>query len=175
MLNAVIKAIDAFIDAQGKIMSFLIYPLLLIVLYEVVKRYVFNAPTVWGFEATTFSYGLHYMFGLSFMERHNGHVSVDIVTSRLSKKTQAIISIVTYLTIFTPVYFFMTVGSIKFAYASTVQGELNSTSWAPPIWPFKILMAVSFGFLLLMGIGSLLKQVRMLKEAVNESRDEVQS
>jgi TRAP-type mannitol/chloroaromatic compound transport system permease small subunit len=174
MLNAVIKFIDTFIDAQGKILSFLIYPLLLIVLYEVVKRYVFNAPTVWGFEATAFVYGLHYMFGLSFMERHSGHVRVDILTSRFSKKTQAVIGLITYLLIFTPVYFFMTVGSIKFAYASTMMKELNSTSWAPPVWPFKILMAVAFLFLLLMGIGSLLKQIRMIKEAGNESAEEVE-
>jgi TRAP-type mannitol/chloroaromatic compound transport system permease small subunit len=52
--------------------------------------------------------------------------------------------------------------------------ELNSTSWAPPVWPFKILMALSFLFLLVMGIGSLLKQVRMIKEAGNESPEEVQ-
>jgi TRAP-type mannitol/chloroaromatic compound transport system permease small subunit len=174
MLNAVIKTIDAFIDAQGKIMSFLVYPLLLIVLYEVAMRYVFNAPTVWGFEATAFAYGLHYMFGLSFMERHGGHVRVDIVTSRLPKRVQAVIGLVTYILIFTPVYFFMTVGSIKFAYASTAMNELNSTSWAPPVWPFKILMAASFLFLLVMGIGSLLKQIRMIKEAGNGSRKEVQ-
>jgi TRAP-type mannitol/chloroaromatic compound transport system permease small subunit len=174
MLNTVINGIDWFIDAQGKIMSFMVYPLLVIVLYEVVKRYVFNAPTVWGFEATAFAYGLHYMFGLSFMERHSGHVRVDIVTSRLSKKVQAVIGLITYLVIFTPVYFFMTVGSIKFAYASTMMNELNSTSWAPPVWPFKILMAVAFLFLLLMGIGSLLKQVRMIKEAGNESAKEVE-
>jgi TRAP-type mannitol/chloroaromatic compound transport system permease small subunit len=31
-------------------------------------RYAFNAPTVWGFEATAFAYGMHYMLGLSFME-----------------------------------------------------------------------------------------------------------
>ena len=163
MLNSIIKGIDALIDGQGKISSVLIYPLLLIVIYEVVMRYVFNAPTIWGFEATSFAYGLHFMLGLSFMERYSGHVRVDIITGRLPEKTQAVIAIVTYLLIFVPVYGCMTVAAIKYAYTSTAMGELNSTSWAPPIWPFKILMAVSFFFLLLQGVATVLKHVRTLK------------
>ena len=38
MLNSIIKGIDALVDGQGKISSFLVYPLLLIVIYEVVMR-----------------------------------------------------------------------------------------------------------------------------------------
>jgi TRAP-type mannitol/chloroaromatic compound transport system permease small subunit len=132
------------------------------VLFEVIMRYVFNAPTIWGFEATTFLYGIHFMLGLSFMERYGGHVRVDVLTSRLSEKTQAIMGIITYAVIFLPVYFLMTLGAIRFAYVSTASGELNSTSWAPPIWPIKIIMALSFLFLLLQGIATLLKHIRAL-------------
>jgi len=162
MLQKLIKAIDKLIDKQGEITSFLVYPLVGIVLYEVCMRYVFNAPTIWGFEATAFAYGLHYMFGLSYTERHGGHVKVDILTSRLSARTQAILGVLTYALIFLPVYFFMTVGSIKFAYTSFASNELNSTSWAPPIYPFKILMALCFLFLLLQGIASLMKHIQTL-------------
>ena len=103
------------------------------------------------------------MLGLSFMERYGGHVRVDILIGRLSEKAQAVMAIVTYLLIFVPVYTCMTLGAIKYAYTSTAMGELNSTSWAPPIWPFKILMAVSFFLLLLQGIATVLKYVRKLK------------
>jgi TRAP-type mannitol/chloroaromatic compound transport system permease small subunit len=73
----------------GTVTSLLIVPLLFIVLYEVVMRYAFNAPTTWGFEATTFAYGMHYMLGLSYMENVQGHVRVDIFTSRMNVKAQA--------------------------------------------------------------------------------------
>ena len=63
MLTPVINAIDRFIEKQGELTSFFVYPLVFIVIYEVIMRYVFNSPTVWGFEATTFAYGIHYMFG----------------------------------------------------------------------------------------------------------------
>jgi TRAP-type mannitol/chloroaromatic compound transport system permease small subunit len=163
-MQFLIKFIDKLIDKQGELTSFLIYPLIGIVLFEVFMRYVFNAPTIWGFEATTFAYGLHYMFGLSYAERHDGHVRVDILISRFSKKTQAIMGILTYVLIFLPVYGMMTVGAFKFAFTSIADRELNSTSWAPPIYPFKTLMAVCFLLLLFQGLATLLKHIQSLTE-----------
>jgi len=162
MLNSTINAIDFLIEKQGRLSSFLIYPLLLIVIFEVIMRYAFNAPTSWGFEATSFAYGLHFMLGLSYMERHSGHVRVDILASRLSPKVQSYLGLLTYLVIFVPVYTLMTVSAFKYAYVSTVARELNSTSWAPPIWPIKIFMALSFFFLLVQGLSTLLKHLRTL-------------
>jgi TRAP-type mannitol/chloroaromatic compound transport system permease small subunit len=162
MLSPLIKGIDWFIRKQGEISSFLIYPLVLIVIYEVIMRYVFNAPTIWGFEATAFAYGLHYMFGLSYTENYAGHVKVDILTNRLSDRTQAILNIFGYLLIFLPIYVLMTIAAIKYAQTATLEGELNSTSWAPKIWPYKILMAYCFFSLVLQGVSSLLKNIREL-------------
>jgi TRAP-type mannitol/chloroaromatic compound transport system permease small subunit len=162
MLKSLIIGVDRALKKQGEFSSFVIYPLVIIVIYEVFMRYVFNAPTIWGFEATAFAYGVHYMLGLSYTENQDGNVKVDILTSRLSDKTRAVLGILTYAVIFLPVFFFMTVGAIKFAYTSTAAGELNSTSWAPPLYPFKIIMAIGFLFLLLQGLSSLLKHVQAL-------------
>ena len=162
MLNTIIKGIDFLVEKQGQLTSFLIVPLLFIVLYEVLMRYAFNAPTVWGFEATAFFYGMHYMLGLSYMEHAQGHVRVDIVTSRLPAKVQAVIMIAGYLLIFMPVYGLMTWGAIKFAHTATITNELNSTSWAPRIWPYKIVMAFSFLLLVVQGLSTVLKSLKTL-------------
>jgi len=164
MLNAITKGIDFLVEKQGQLTSFLIVPLLFIVLWEVLMRYAFNSPTVWGFEATAFVYGMHYMLGLSFMEHPQGHVRVDIVTSRFSPKAQAVIMILGYLAIFIPVFVLMTWGAIKFANTAVVTNELNSTSWAPRIWPYKIVMALSFLLLLVQGLSTMLKNMKILTE-----------
>ncbi len=164
MLNTLIKGIDFLVEKQGQLTSFLIVPLLLIVLYEVAMRYAFNAPTVWGFEATAFAYGMHYMLGLSYMEHAQGHVRVDIVTSRLPVKVQAAVMVAGYLLIFMPVYGLMTWGAIKFAHTATITNELNSTSWAPRIWPYKIVMALSFLLLTIQGLSTMLKNVKTLTD-----------
>ncbi len=164
MLESVKTTLESFSKKEGEITSFLIYPLLVIVVYEVIMRYAFNAPTTWGFEATTFLYGLHYMFGMAYTDVYDGHVKVDIFTAHLTGKKQAIIGIMTNLLFFMPVMICMTIWAFKFALSATLGLEVNSTSWAPPIWPLKILMAVCFLFLLLQGVANLLGHINRLKQ-----------
>lgn len=159
MLHPIANGLEAFSKKQGESTSFIVYPLLFIVVYEVFMRYVFNAPTTWGFEATTFLYGLHYMFGLTYTDLYDGHVKVDIFSSRMPKNIQRLLKILTNLLFFMPVMICMTIWSFNFAYNSTIGQELNPTSWAPPIWPLKILMACCFLFLLLQGIANLINDI----------------
>ena len=163
MLDLLSSRLETLSRKEGELSSMLIYPLLIVVVYEVFMRYAFNAPTAWGFEATTFLYGLHFMFGLTYTDLYDGHVKVDIFTSHFREKTQAILKIITNLVFFMPVMSCLTIWSAIFAYKSTLGLERNPTSWAPPIWPLKILMAVCFFFLLLQGIANLLKDINRLK------------
>ncbi|MEJ5300609.1 MAG: TRAP transporter small permease subunit [Thermodesulforhabdaceae bacterium] len=153
------KVLNCFIWT-GEVSSLLIIPLVLVVVQEVIRRYVFNAPSIWGFELTTFLYGIHYMLGLGYTEHYEGHVKVDIVTSRFSKKTKALMEILTYGLMFIPLMTLLMVWSFKFAYVSTIQNELNSTSWAPPIYPIKGLMALGFFFLWFRGVLRLIEKVQ---------------
>jgi TRAP-type mannitol/chloroaromatic compound transport system permease small subunit len=165
MLDKMANAIDKFNVKQGEISSLLVLPLLLVVVYEVVMRYAFNAPTTWGFEATTFLYGAHYMLGLSYCDVTGGHVKVDIFTARASTRTQAILGIFSTLVLFLPVLTCLTFWSCKFAYLSVIGRELNPTSWAPPIYPFKVLMALTLFFLLMQGIANLIHDFQTLRGA----------
>ena len=63
-MQNIIRAIDALNEKTGLYSSYLILPLVGAVIYEVFMRYVFNAPTSWGFEMTTFLYGMHYMLNI---------------------------------------------------------------------------------------------------------------
>ena len=159
MFVKISRGIDWFSTKQGDWTALLIIPLLGVVLYEVMMRYGFNAPTIWGFEMTTFLYGIHYMFGYSYTDVKDGHVRVDIFTSLTSKKTQAIIGALTTLIFFLPVMTFMTIYSAKFAWYSVETLERGSTSWAPPVYPFKVIMALCFFFLLMQGVSNLIKHL----------------
>jgi TRAP-type mannitol/chloroaromatic compound transport system permease small subunit len=165
MLEKISSMIDFFNRKEGEWGALLILPLTFIVIYEVIMRYVFDAPTIWGFEATTFIYGVHFMLGLAYTDVTDGHVKVDIFTSRAKPRTQAVIVIITNLVIFLPVFTCMTIWAWKFAITSVQQHELNSTSWAPPIWPFKLIMAMSFSILLIQGISTVLKAIHTLSSA----------
>ena len=163
MLGKIAKAIDTLSEKQGNISALLGIPLLLVVIYEVIMRYVFDAPTIWGFELTTFIYGVHYMLGLSYTDVLGGHVKVDIFTMRLPQRGQALMGLLTGLVLFLPVMVFLTLWSWKYAWTSISERELASTSWAPPIYPIKTLMAIAFTFLLLQGIANLIHNIQVLR------------
>lgn len=162
MFSKLSKGIDAFSTKQGEITSMLILPLLGVVIYEVIMRYGFNAPTTWGFEATTFLYGIHYMFGISYTDVRKGHVRVDIFTALASKKTQAVISAICTIFMFLPIMTCMTIWSTKYAITSVVGLETNPTSWAPPVYPFKVIMAICFLFLVLQGLSNLIQNLQII-------------
>ncbi|BHH85809.1 TRAP transporter small permease subunit [Desulforhopalus sp. 52FAK] len=162
MFSKISDGIDTFTRKQGELTSMLILPLLGVVIYEVIMRYGFNAPTTWGFEATAFLYGMHYMFGISYTDVKKGHVQVDIFSSLAPVKVQAALRAITTVVLFMPVMICMTVSASKFAISSVEGLERNSTSWAPIIYPFKIVMALCFAMLLLQGISNLIKDLQVL-------------
>ena len=57
-----------------------------VMLYEVVMRYFFNAPTVWGMELAVLLFGPYFLFGGPYLLHLKGHVALDLVRQRLSKR-----------------------------------------------------------------------------------------
>lgn len=162
-METIIRGIDALNEKVGLYSSLLILPLVAVVIYEVTVRYVFSAPTSWGFELTTFLYGIHYMLGLPDALRSNTHVSIDIFESRLAAKNRAILRILTNLCMFIPAMGFMAFGSIKYAITSWAIWEHASSSWGPAIYPYKTFMAIGFILFFLAGIAKLLQDINSLK------------
>ena len=162
-MDGIINVIDTINEKIGQFNSLLVLPLVGVVFYEILMRYAFNSPTVWGFELTMFIYGVHYMLGLALTEKENGHVKVEILSARFGPKIQAWFNVFGYAILFFPVFGMMTYAAIRYAYISTSHMELNPTSWAPPIWPVKILMALRFTMLFIQGLNTFLKNIQVIR------------
>ncbi len=157
-------AIDTFNEKFGFFASYLVLPLIFVVVWEVIMRYGFNAPTPWAFELTVFLYGVHYSFALAYAHKHNGHVSIDVFEARLPPKPRLILRIITNMVLFIPTIGLLTVYTGILAINSWQQWERASSSWAPAIYPFKTLMAIGFLFFFLQGLAKLIQDIRQLKQ-----------
>ena len=157
-------AIDTFNEKFGFYASYLVLPLIIVVVFEVFMRYAFNAPTSWAFELTVFLYGVHFCFALAYAHKHNTHVAIDVFEARLSKKSRVILRIVTNAIMFLPAIGLLTFYMCVMAASSWQQWEHASSSWAPAIYPFKTLMAIGFFLFFLQGIAKLIQDIRSLKE-----------
>lgn len=157
-MRSLIRIIDRIVEKQAEISSLLMVALVLLMCYEVSRRYFFNAPTIWGLEFTTFIFGVHFVMGFGYTEKYDGHVRVDIFSSRFPQKLQDILHIVLNGCITLPLVTFLSIWAWDNALTSTRIKEQLSSAWAPPIWPVKLLMALGFTFLFLQVLSNLLKR-----------------
>jgi len=155
--------IDNINNAVGKGASYLIIVTALIVLFEVFMRYLFNKPTLWALELTTFTYGAYFMLGAGYVYLLRKHVHIEIVEQRFSDRVRAILRIITFWVIFLPFVGSMFLRSIFYASKSWSMWERAWTAWAPPLFPIKTIMPVAFLLLLLQGFSNFLKDVEYLK------------
>lgn len=154
------KSINSLNEFIGQLTAWLILPMVGVVFFEVMMRYVFNTPTSWGFETTTFIYGIHYVLGFGYTLKHNGHVCIDVFEAKLPQKSRTMLRILTNIIMFIPTIGLLTFWSILYAITSWQQWEHSSTAWAPPLYPIKTLMAIGFFFLFLQGTANLIHDLR---------------
>jgi TRAP-type mannitol/chloroaromatic compound transport system permease small subunit len=126
--------------------------------YEVIARYVFNSPTNWAHEAMFLMFGMQYLIAGGFCMRENAHVRVDVIYTHLSRRTQAILDLVTSVFFFIFVVTLLVTGWIFFHDAYRV-GEVSFTEWAIQYWPVKFALPLGAALLLLQGIAQLAKDV----------------
>ena len=76
--------------------------LVVIITYEVFARYVFNAPTVWVYEASYMVNGSAFMLGCGYALYKGAHVRTDIYWEKFSERKKGIIDLISYLVLFFP-------------------------------------------------------------------------
>jgi C4-dicarboxylate transporter DctQ subunit len=80
--------LDHIIDFMAVLAGILLVAAVLIVSAEIVMRYFFNKPQVWSVEVCEYILFILAFLGAPWLLKKGGHVSVDVVTERLSRRTQ---------------------------------------------------------------------------------------
>jgi len=137
-------------DWIGKIVCVLILPMIAILLYEVIMRYVFDHPTFWAHESSGMLYTIYFLLGGAYTLRWGGHIQIEFLYVRFSPRKRAIIDC------FTWTFFYLFCGvilwkGIPFVLDSILAMERSSTPFAPPIWPIKLFIPISAMLFLLQG------------------------
>lgn len=92
--SAVIRTIDAISASAGFIAAIALAVMTVIVGYEVVSRSVFNAPTTWVTEISTYIFVGIVFLGLAEAQRANAHIKVEVLVDRLSKPTRDFLELI---------------------------------------------------------------------------------
>ncbi len=161
-LRKCLLAIDLINKWVAQAVSWVIVLLIATTIYEIIMRYVFNAPTNWVFEFNYLIHGPYFLLLGAYTFAINGHVNVDIVYGRFSPRTKAIIDLFTL-----PLFFFFVIVMFiyggKFALNSLSFHERLSSAWAPPVYPVKFIIPIAA---LLMTLQGVTRYVRTLHLAI---------
>jgi len=155
-----IRLIDAFGERTGQLVAWAVVPLVLGLTYEVVSRYVFEAPTDWAFDVTYMLYGTHFMLGATYTLMKGGHIRTDMFYEKFSPQKKGMVDAIGYVVFFFPSILFLLWAGGDAAYRSWLMLEKSEISpWRPPIYPFKAMIPLAALLLLIQGVAELLKSV----------------
>ena len=147
------RALDAVCRFCGMAVAWLIVPMVLSLVWEVVARYVFNAPTVWAYDMTFMLYGTFFMVGSAWTLQRGGHIRTDVYYMKWSRRTQARVDLACYLVLFFPAMVVFAWLGWEYFWKSFQQNERIVTSpWLPIVWPFKFMIPAAAALLCLQGV-----------------------
>jgi TRAP-type mannitol/chloroaromatic compound transport system permease small subunit len=160
------RAIDRFTERSAILFAWLLVPLVGTVVWEVVARYAFGAPTRWAYETIYMLYAAMFMLGAAYALRTGAHIRTDFLWQKWSPRTQAAIEVVGYTALFLPGIALFFFADAEATWHSFATGERSAdTSWFPPLWPLKALVPLSALLLFLQGVAELLKGLEAWRAA----------
>jgi len=150
--------LDNINEWAGRIFSWLIVPLTIVVIIEFITRSL-NVPKIWTFESSSFIFGAHFMLVAGYGLLYGSHVRIDLFTSRLSQKAQAFISIICYLMVFFPFMLVWLYYGWGYFYSSWSTLEKSVSFWGPILYPIKFVIPLAAIFLILQGLSEVIKSI----------------
>lgn len=160
----IVRVIDRISYWSGRVISYLVYPMVGGLVYEVFARYLFRAPTDWAYDVTYMLYGTIFMLGAAYTLLNKGHIRTDLFYSKFPARRQGMIDAIMYLVLFFPGMIFFLFAGIDYAAHSWVTQERTTLSpWRPIIYPFKTVIPLTALMLMIQGVSEFIKSIYAAK------------
>src|SRR6187551_1103840 len=170
-VQGALHTIDGISTWVGKAFAWLMVVLMAVVVVEVFKRYILNAPTAWIFDLDNMLYGTLFMLCGAYTLAQNAHVRGDFLYSSMRPRTQAGLDLVLYIVFFIPGIAALIYSGWVFAVESwTINEHSNVTANGPPVWQFKFMIPLAGAMVMLQGIAEIMRCVVCLKTGEWPSR-----
>jgi TRAP-type mannitol/chloroaromatic compound transport system permease small subunit len=158
MRESLLHHIEKFIDWSGRAVSWLTLGMVLVTFLVVILRYVFDIGWIALQESVNYMHALVFLVGAAYTLKHNEHVRVDIVYSRLGPRGQAWIDLIGSLFILVPVMVFIIWTSWEYVLDSwSVLEGSREAGGLPGVFLLKSVILVMAGLLILQALAMVLR------------------
>jgi TRAP-type mannitol/chloroaromatic compound transport system permease small subunit len=156
------QLIDSVNEWIGKLIMWLVLGAVLISAGNASLRKAFNIGSNAWLEIQWYLFAAVFMLGVGYVMLRNAHVRIDFVSSKLSKRTNAIIDALGIVVFTIPLAIIMiNLGWPLFERAWTT-GEMSQNAGGLIRWPVWMLLPLGFGILLLQAVSELIKRIAFL-------------
>ena len=158
LARKIVGNIDILSNWTGKITCLMLLPVIISMVYEVVARKLFIAPTDWAYDISRMFSGAMFMAGAGYALMRGVHIRADFIYRGWQKTTQARVDALLYLLFYFPAMLFFFWISAEYTLKSWVTWERSmDTALMAPLAPARTAMPLGALFLLLQGIAELLR------------------
>ena len=155
-MRRVFKVVDSISEGAGGIARWFGLLLVLVVVYDVVARYIFDAPTIWGYEVGIALGMSLYCWGYAYTESKRGHVRVDVFYIHMPPRAKAIVDAIGGVIFFLPPIALVVFAAWnKMWWSWSVMEKSVEGYWYPPWYPLRTMIFLGFALLLMQGLANL--------------------
>ena len=161
-LLRVCAAIDALNVGVNYFARWLVLAAILLSAGNAIVRKVFNYSANSLLEGQWYLFSGVFLLCAGYTLLRGEHVRIDILASRLSRRTQVVIDILGTLFFLLP----FTMAAIWLSWPQVVSkvlsGEVSSSAGGLPLWPAWVLFPIGFSLLGLQGVSEIIKRLACL-------------
>jgi TRAP-type mannitol/chloroaromatic compound transport system permease small subunit len=163
LVRVLVRSIETISRLGGCTAALLVLTLIGLMVYEVVVRYVFAAPTLWGYELSTWVMGASFVLAISYALMTDSHVRVDFLHEFLGSRARNTVDVIGYVLFLLPLLLWLSWGMWGYFYGALTTAERSGQSaWNPLIWPFRLALFLGIVTLTLQVVAEVVKSASAL-------------
>lgn len=162
------RRIDAINERIGGLTMWLVLATVLVSAINAIVRKAFSIGSNAFLEIQWYLFAAVFMLGVGHVMLKNAHVRIDFISSRLSRRTNAIIDAMGIVVFTIPLSIIMIDLGWPLFVQALKSGEMSQNAGGLIRWPVLMLVPLGFLILLAQAVSELIKRVAFLQGSLDE-------
>jgi TRAP-type mannitol/chloroaromatic compound transport system permease small subunit len=161
-LLALSRSIDAITEKLGRALCWLLLAAVVISTVNAITRKAFNLSSNAYLEAQWYLFAVTFMLGAGYVFLHDQHVRIDVLSSKLKRKTQIKIDVAGIVFFLLPLCVFVVWTSLPSVMTAIQTKEVSASPGGLIRWPLYMLVPLGFSLLAIQSLSELFKRIAFL-------------
>jgi len=163
-VQRIAQAIDRLNETVGRLTIWLVLIMVLISSANALSRYIFHLSSNAMLEIQWYLFSAIFLLCAGYTLKHDGHVRIDVIYGRLSKRGKSVINILGGLLFLLPTCVLISKMSWDVFMTSYGINENSPDVGGLLRWPIKLVLPVGFCLLALQGISQIIKEIIVFRD-----------